>query len=307
MIGTAFSTSVGVIAAATAARLGDKPARDGILSAFAALFGTFLSLLKTSAGERHYPDLELIAQPLFFYFAAVLIFVLPLATPSKEWSKTVRAIDLISRAATALFLGLIVGLLAQGIAELFWSGTTDRFSARKFVVAPSMIVAGCATLNSVMMRNQLSSLAPNQTLVTVLFALGVAAIVGFASLSYFPRHSGPSGWLTQAGATVTGVVIVFLGMLGAPILAGALAAVLRVRCTPNTLFVALSFLFSAFAGAAAWKAGKWRLASGNMIEADMPVLIGTQAISVVLSSLVVILANAWHSRLVVWFRKPPKE
>ena len=244
MIGTLVTTVVAIYGTASAAQIGKKSNAEATLAVIGSLTGALFVLLKAAAKNASYPQLDLLAKPLFMYFVCVLLFAVPLMLTPHAKGRLRSVVSLYLRISVAIVIGIVIGYSVQLFGELYWKGWND-WGAEKFVIAPSATVIatgawGMALLDPWLRPGFFSRQAVHKRFVWIgLFGIGAIGLAAaYGVLFYF--HDGDSirGWIEQAGLSRFQTASVVMGLL----LPGITVVTLGYSFRPHQLTVARTAL-----------------------------------------------------------------
>ena len=271
MIGTFLSTVVGVLAAATASRLGEQLYFDTLRAVVGVLAGATMALLKASVGETGYPDPGLFGRPLFLCVCAAFLILLPAWILRPGTGKSDRIVAFHARIAVALLAGIFLGWTLQGVAETFWTGLEDAFSSAKFVVAPSVTVVAMSAWGTALLLPAVADWRPGWRWPLVLLVAAALLIAAYAGIFYFSRHG--NGWLEIAGASRGATMALFLGLMMPPLLPPLIAYLISFRIDiKKTLVFGTLLAIGLILPPAMWCV-QLRLRAEKMITDDAGVLL----------------------------------
>ncbi|MEM9060367.1 MAG: hypothetical protein AAGD13_07870 [Pseudomonadota bacterium] len=275
MLGAFVATLVAILGASRAARIGEQTPREARLVMVGALAGSFFALLKAAENETlGYPDPELLLRPIFVYVVTVTVIGFPLLAPGHFAGDRRRMVSFSGLVALTLLLGALAGAFLQGIAEVFWQGTVDRTSARKFVIAPSATVIGSAVFLRIMLHSSIEQRCASWRWLLTWLSLGILIVLVFVLFVYEARHG--SGWLKQASLTsgvAKSVLLLWICvLLGATLFAAPLAVLLTFGRSSTRLMTS-ALIPAALISIAAFQLGRIRIADSHMIESDLTVLV----------------------------------
>jgi len=292
MLATMVSTFVAVLGASYAGRWGRKTTKQTAVLVFGALAAAFFSVLKASVGEHGFPQPDLLINPALVYFGCVVVLLAPWILVRLSWVSEEQGLILAQRISLAVFLGGLLGALAQLMGEFVWHRPEDRGSVSKFVVAPVATVLGGAVFGIVMLDPWLRFGARRLKWVVSWAALSLALAgthmaIYVSQKDWIEKASGPS-WAIAA----LGMLVLTSGVLGV-----ALACIVSTAARIRTGLLIAALVAASLAAAAGYWLGQHRIDAKSMIPADLIAFTGFHALSPILCIAAIFTADTLARRI----------
>ncbi|WP_375228612.1 hypothetical protein [Roseobacter sp. S98] len=243
-----------------------------------AIVGAGFAILEAAEGVNGYPEpAEFIGPMIVYVGVATLVFgVLAYARITKRISPQT-IFRLIARFATALFAGLLAGLLLQFAAEWVWRDPAMDGTSSKFIIAVVAPVVGTAAIGSLMV-------APTPWgRIGTLLLLGFAVTLAASYTWFVYLGDDAEGWVARSPMSPVGVGLRYSLIL----LAGSLAvAVISLTIPRAQGFPAAGVATGVSAAIASWAAyglGLVRVEPG--VFPDNPLRLGTPYVTAIVMAL----------------------